>query len=407
MDKLGVGFIGSGFIARFAAQGFTTVRGADIAAIYNPHPEGARKLAAYCNGLGIGTPNIYTDLHKMLADKSVNAVWVMNPNFARLETIKAITEEAAQGRNNLVGVACEKPLGRTADEAEEMVRLVEKTNLLHGYLENQVYSPSVVRGRDAIWRYGARKAGRPYLARAAEEHGGPHMPWFWDPLRSGGGVLLDMACHSIEAARFLLTDSEKPGSLKPVSVQGDIRSLKWTKEPAMSQLKKQYGVDYSKAPAEDYASVNITYDDEGEKALSEAKVSWCYTGPGLRLSMEVLGPEYSVAMNSLQQELSVFLSRNVHSGQSEDFVEKQAAEQGLMPMVPDEAAAYGYAAECRHMVECFAEGEEPSETWRDGLLVTRLMMHAYKSAEEGKTLRFDPASVRGFVPAVAKGTWKP
>jgi predicted dehydrogenase len=407
MDKLGVGFIGSGFIARFAAQGWASVRGADVTAIYNPHPEGARKLAAYCNGLGVGTPNIYTDLHTMLADKEVNAVWIMNPNFARLETVKAITEEARQGRGNLLGVACEKPLGRTADEAEEMVKLVEKTSLLHGYLENQVYSPSVVRGRDAIWRYGARKAGRPYLARAAEEHGGPHMPWFWDPRRSGGGVLLDMACHSIEAARFLLTDPKKPGSLKPVAVQGDIRSLKWTREPAMSQLKKQYGVDYTTMPAEDYASVNITYEDEGEEVLSEAKVSWCYTGPGLRLSIEMLGPEYSITMNSLQQELSVFLSRNVHSGQSEDFVEKQAAEQGLMPIVPDEAAAYGYSAECRHMVECFSEGEAPSETWHDGLLVSRLMMHAYKSAEEGKTLRFSPEAVRGFVPAVAKGTWKP
>ncbi len=407
MDKLGVGFIGSGFIARFMAQGWTSVRGADIAAIYNPHPEGARKLAAYCNGLGIGNPNIYTDLHRMLADKAVNAVWVMNPNYARLDTVKAVTEEAQQGRGNLVGVACEKPLGRTADEAEEMVRLVEKTGLLHGYLENQVFSPSVVRGRDALWRHGARRAGRPYLGRAAEEHGGPHMPWFWDPRRSGGGVLLDMACHSIEASRYLLTDPERPGSLKPVSVQGDIRSLKWTREPAMGQLKAQHGVDYSVAPAEDYASVNITYEDGGEQVLSEAKVSWCYTGPGLRLSMEVFGPEYSVSMNSLQQELSVFLSRNIQSKQGEDFVEKQAAEQGLMPIVPDEAAAYGYAAECRHMVECFAEGERPEETWHDGLLVTRLMMHAYKSAEEGRTLRFSPESVRGFVSAVAKGTWKP
>ena len=192
-----------------------------------------------------------------------------------------------------------------------MVKLVEKTELLHGYLENQVFSPSVVRGRDALWRHGARRAGRPYLGRAAEEHGGPHMPWFWDPRRSGGGVLLDMACHSIEASRYLLTDPERPGSLKPVSVQGDIRSLKWTHEPAMGQLKKQYGVDYSVAPAEDYASVNITYQDGGDQVLSEAKVSWCYTGPGLRLSMEVFGPEYSVAMNSLQQELSVFLSRNI------------------------------------------------------------------------------------------------
>ena len=407
MNKLGVGFIGSGFIAHFAAQGFAAVRGADVTAIYNPNPEGARRLAAYCNGLGIGTPNTYMDLHQMLADRAVNAVWVMNPNFARLDTVKAVTEEAIQGKGNLVGVACEKPLGRTADEAEEMVKLVEKTNLFHGYLENQVYSPSVVRGKDAVWRYGAKKAGRPYLARAAEEHGGPHMPWFWDPRRSGGGVLLDMACHSIEAARFLLTDPNKPGSLKPVSVHGDIRSLKWTREPAMSQLKTKYGVDYSKAPAEDYASVNITYDDEGRDVLSEAKVSWCYTGPGLRLSMEVLGPEYSVAMNSLQQELSVFLSRNIKSGQSEDFVEKQAAEQGLMPIVPDEAAAYGYTAENKHMVESFIEEIEPSETWRDGLLVTQLMMHAYKSAEEGKALRFSPEAVRSFIPKVAKGTWRP
>ncbi len=408
MDRLGVGFIGSGFIARFMAQGWTGVRGADVAAIYNPHEEGAKKLAAHCEGLGLGRPKTYTDLHAMLADRAVNAVWVMNPNYARLDTVKTIAEEARQGRGNLVGVACEKPLGRTADEAEEMVGLIEKTGLLHGYLENQVFSPSVVRGRDAVWRYGARRAGRPYLARAAEEHGGPHMPWFWDPRRSGGGVLLDMACHSIEAARFLLTDPDKPKeSLRPVSVRCSTESLKWGREPALSQLKERFGIDYSKTPAEDYASVDIAYDDGGERALSEARVSWCYSGPGLRLSMEVLGPEYSVAMNSLQQELSVFLSRNVKSGQSEDFVEKQATEQGLMPIVPDEAAAYGYVAECRHMVESFLRGAVPSESWLDGLLVTRLMMLAYKSAEEGRALRFNPETVRGYVPRVARGEWNP
>jgi hypothetical protein len=32
MDKLGVGFIGSGFIAKFMAQGWTSVRGADVTA---------------------------------------------------------------------------------------------------------------------------------------------------------------------------------------------------------------------------------------------------------------------------------------------------------------------------------------------------------------------------------------
>ena len=56
MDKLGVAFIGSGFIARFIAQSWTGVRGADITAVYNPHENGAKKLAAYVESLGLPGP---------------------------------------------------------------------------------------------------------------------------------------------------------------------------------------------------------------------------------------------------------------------------------------------------------------------------------------------------------------
>jgi predicted dehydrogenase len=167
-------------------------------------------------------------------------------------------------------------------------------------------------------------------------------------------------------------------------------------------------VDYREAPAEDYASVNIVYEDQdGQRVLSEAKTSWNYVGPGLRLSLEALGPEYSLSMNSLNQELSVFFSRNVQVPASEEFVEKQTAEQGLIPVVPDEAVAYGYQGENRHMVRCFLNGRMPEENWGDGLLVTGLMMAAYKSAEEGRTIDYNPSRLRGFIPAVARGTWVP
>ncbi len=409
MDRLGVGFIGSGFIARFMAASWTGVRGADIKAIYNHREQSARGLASYTEALGLGRPAVYTELHEMLEDPLVDAVWVMTPNFKRVETIEAVAEEAKQGRNDLVGVACEKPLARTVDEADEMMRLMEGTGLLHGYLENQVFAPSVVKGKEAVWRHGAANTGRPYLARAAEEHGGPHNGWFWDPRLSGGGVLLDMSCHSIEADRYLLTDPEEPKtSLKPLKVQATTASLKWTREPYLSQLRETHGVDYREAPAEDYASVNIAYeDDEGQLLLSEAKTSWNYVGPGLRLSLEALGPEYSLAINSLSQELSVFFSRNVEVPPSEEFVEKQGAEQGLMPVIPDEAVAYGYQHENRHMVECFREGVMPRENWLDGLLVTRLMMAAYKSAEQEKTLGFSPGGFEGYKPQVMRGVWRP
>ncbi len=52
---------------------------------------------------------------------------------------------------------------------------------------------------------------------------------------------------------------------------------------------------------------------------------------------------------------------------SEEFMEKQAAEQGLISVIPDNAIAYGYQHENRHMVECFREGRMPRENWMDGL----------------------------------------
>jgi predicted dehydrogenase len=409
MEKLGIGFIGSGFVAGFHAAGFTGVRDAEINAIYNYREESAKRLSARVKDLKVGDPKTYTDLHEMLADPSVDAVWMLNPNFKRTETVDAIAEESTQGRTDLMGVCCEKPLARTADEAEKMVQLIEKAGLLHGYLENQVYAPTVSRGKEVVWQQAARYTGRPYLARAAEEHGGPHVAWFWNPKLSGGGVLLDMTCHSIEAARYMLTDPEQPKeALKPVSVQSTISSLKWTKEPHVTRLKEEYGVDYRESPAEDYALTLIEYrDEDGARVLTEARTSWSYVGPGLRLTFEVLGPEYSVSINSLQQELNIFLSRGVNIPASEEFVEKQAAEQGLMPVIPNEAIAYGYQDEDRHMVEAFRAGEPPSETWRDGLLVSQLIMTAYLSAEKNTKLDFDPNTVRGYTPKVAKGEWRP
>ena len=111
-----------------------------------------------------------------------------------------------------------------------MVELVERSGLLHGYLENQVFTPGVQRGRALIWARGAALTGRPYLARAAEEHSGPHMPWFWQGELQGGGVLNDMMCHSVEVARFMLTEPGKPrASIRPVSVSAQIASLKWSR----------------------------------------------------------------------------------------------------------------------------------------------------------------------------------
>ncbi|MGH7606945.1 MAG: gfo/Idh/MocA family oxidoreductase, partial [Gemmatimonadales bacterium] len=119
------------------------------------------------------------------------------------------------------------------------------------------------------------------------------------------------------------------------------------------------------------------------------------------------GPEYSMGWNTLDSELKVFFSREVRGTAGEDLVEKQQAEIGQMPVVPNEAAAYGYEAEDRHFARAFLGLEPPALTWDDGFEIVRLLMTGYQSAEERRTLDFPPPGLASFVPAVAQGTWKP
>ncbi|MGH7592424.1 MAG: Gfo/Idh/MocA family protein [Gemmatimonadales bacterium] len=409
--RLGVGFIGSGFNTRFHIQGWPGVRDGDVRGIWSPNARHASQAAKLARELGVGDAKPFPSIAAMVADPEIHAIWLCGPNQARVENVEEICNAVVRGKGELRGIACEKPLARGVAEAKQVLKLVERAGIAHGYLENQLFAPGLVRGRELIWVRGAKSTGRPYLARAAEEHSGPHNAWFWQGDQQGGGVLNDMMCHSVEVVRFLLTE---PGAaratLRPVSVDGRIASLKWTRTAYARQLKTRYGnsVDYARRPSEDFASVTVRYQTpEGFTAVGEATTSWSFVGPGLRLSGELLGPEYSMNWNTLNSELSCFFSRQVRGSAGEDLVEKQNAEMGLMPVVPDEAATYGYVAEDRHFVRAFLGRDVPLLTWHDGVEVMRVLMAAYMSAEQGRTLAFPPRGLDTFIPAVARGTWQP
>ena len=409
--RLGIGFIGGGFISRFHIQSLISVRDVDVLGVMSKTKQSAEETADLANNLGLGPAKAYDTITEMIEDPSINALWVCSPNFARIDTFEEIANAIKSGKGELIGVTCEKPLGRNVAEAKKVLELTQSVDLLDGYLENQVFSPSITRGKEIIWARGAATTGRPFLARAAEEHSGPHMPWFWEGELQGGGVLNDMMCHSVEEARFMLTEPGKPrDSIKPISVSAHTDCLKWQRPKYADILSKNSGgkTDYSKKPSEDFARSLIEYlDEDGEKLIVETTTSWCFVGEGLRLSMELFGPEYSMFVNTLDPDLKVFFSREVAGSAGEDLVEKQNAESGGMPVVSNEAEAYGYTAENRHMVESFLAGKRPDENFDDGLNVTELLMTAYMSAEQGKTISFPPSGLDTYVPSVAKGEWNP
>ncbi len=409
--NLGIGFIGGGFITRFHIRSWVGVRNADILGIHDPDQKRAGEAAALARQLKVGEARTYKTITEMVADPAIDAIWICSPNYTRIAVMEEISEAVIKGKGELIGVTCEKPLGRNVKEARQMLRLVQKAGLLDGYLENQVFAPAVVRGKEIIWARGAKLCGRPYLARAAEEHSGPHMPWFWEGELQGGGVLNDMMCHSVEEARFMLTP---PGAsrdeLTPVKVTAYAHCLKWQLPEYVDHLKRisDGKLDYASRPAEDFARSVVEYKDrQGHILVVETTTSWCYVGAGLRLTMELLGPEYSMQVNTLDSGLKVFFSRQVKGKAGEDLVEKQNAEVGLMPVVSSEEHEYGYTAENRHMVESFLEGRRPMENFSDGVNVTELLMTAYMSIEKDKTLPFPPPGLESFIPAVARGQWNP
>ncbi len=409
--RLGIGIIGSGFNARFHLQAFVGVRDADVVGIWSPHRSHAADAAALARRLNVGHTAVYRSTSEMVADPAIDAIWICGPNHARVANVEAIVRAIEEGRGTLVGVACEKPLARNVADAKRVTSLVKRVGLLHAYLENQVFAPQIAHGHRLIWDRSAARAGRPYLARATEEHSGPHRPWFWQGRLQGGGVLNDMMCHSALLVRYLLTKPGTPlSSLKPTAVTARIASLKWTRPEYAQRLIRTMGraVDYGTHPAEDYASLAIEFEtDERIRVLGEATTSWSFVGAGLRLSAELLGPEYSMSWNTLDSGLKLFVSREVASQPGEDLVEKQNAEAGLMPVVANEASVYGYEAENRHVVRAFLDGRLPMLTFEDGLDVIRILMAAYMSAERDRTLTFPPRGLDTFVPKVARGSWKP
>ena len=403
---LRIGFVGSGFIARFHLKSFQNVRHAQITGVFSPTPDNRRALAEAANAAELGPCRAHDDLDSLICAPDIDALWILAPNDTRLAVMRALSEAVKAGRSRIRADACEKPLGRTLAEANEVLRLAEDAGLAHGYLENQVFSSAVERGKEVIWRRAVPSSGRPYLARAAEEHSGPHEAWFWRGDRQGGGVMSDMMCHSVEVGRFLLTaPGADRGALKVKSVQGSVGHLKWGQSRYAAQLTRDFGpeVQMQSRPVEDFARATIVLEDaDGAELIVEASTSWAYVGPGLRIDLALLGPEYAMEFSSLNAGLKVFLSRAISGGEGEDLVEKQNAEQGQMPIIDDEAGVYGYIGENRHMVDCFRHGRRPIETFEDGVEVVRMVMALYKSAETGRVVQFPDPELETYVPVPAR-----
>ena len=408
MSSLKVGFVGAGFVAAFHARAIEQVRGLEIAAVTSRTQPKAEAFSQMVKNRDLGDGEVFSSIREMA--NHVDAIAIYSPNFTRVEVVEEIVDAVRRGAA-VKGLICEKPLGRNVMEAQRMVELATQAGLNTAYFENQIFMKPIQAQLQQLAPQ-QRTMGPLVLTRSAEEHGGPHEPWFWDPTQQGGGVLCDMGCHSIAVGWYVLTPLGKPATfLQPVSVSADCSLLKWGQSQWRDKLLNMHGVDYAKTPAEDFATGMVTYrnPETGQLVKAQFTDSWMFEKQGLRLFMDGMGPGYAFEVNTLNASLQVFIGDAAAEavGDAETALEKATASRGLLAVQSNEPDLYGYTDENQDMVQAFRDGSDGMLSWQYGLEITKLVMAAYMAAERRQTIDLtDPAvqqELQTYVPLIQQG----
>ncbi len=340
--RIKIGLIGSGFVADLHAYAFKHfVRDAEVVAVASPH--GARKFATER-----GISHAFDNYSDMLALKDLDMVSIAAPNDLHCQMT---VDAAAAGKH----VICEKPLCKTLEEADEMIAACKSKGVLLLYAEELLFAPKYVRAKTLVDE-GA--VGTPFLVKQSEEHSGPHMPWFWDVNRSGGGVLLDMGCHSVEYTRWVLG------------------------KPPVKSVTAYLGtfVHATRTKGEDHSFCIVEY--EGNKVVM-VEDSWA-KGGGVDDRCEIYGDKGHTRADLLRGS-----SLLTYSDEGYGYaVEKAGTTKGYTFTMFEETWNYGFPQEMQHFVNCMLGKETPMETGEDGREVLKILYAAYQSAGEGRKIAF-------------------
>lgn len=341
-DRVGVGLIGSGFIADLHATALSMVPEAEIIGVASPTPGKARRFADER-----GIPHAYQDYQELMARSDVDVVLLGLPNYLHCEATLA----AAKAGKHII---CEKPMATTLAECDRMIAACQDAGVLFMYAEELCFAPKYVRAKTLVDE-GA--LGTVFKVYQAEEHIGPHMPWFWDVEKSGGGVLMDMGCHSIEFGRWIF-------GKKPVK--------------SVTATMGTY-IHGDKTKGEDHAVCIVEY--EGGMAIAEN--SWAKQG-GVDDRAEIYGSGGFTRADLLRGS-SLLTYSEAGYGYA---VEKASSTKGYTFTMFEETWNYGFPQEMAHFMRCVQGKEQPLETGVDGREVLRIIYAAYQSFAEGRRIDF-------------------
>lgn len=283
----------------------------------------------------------YTDMHRMLEDKDVDAVCVVTPTGHHVEPVTAV---AAAGKPMFV----EKPLAGTMEDNRHLAKLIKDAGVTCQIGFNRRFDPPYVEAEQMILD-GA--IGKPVFFNGFSRDPFPPPPWACDPSR-GGGLFIDMQLHDFDTARFLMRDEVVRVYAEETNLVVDSQGINRFADNVTVNLRFKGG-----ALGNCHASMHAEY--------------------GYDMRTEVYGSNGNIMIGGLNRAEVTLCTLD-------KGISKPATYQpeGKMPhfMVRFQEA---YAREIAAFVECVLEGERPKVTEDDAVAAFEISMAAVRSAGDG------------------------
>ncbi|HEX8311400.1 MAG TPA: Gfo/Idh/MocA family oxidoreductase [Chthoniobacteraceae bacterium] len=199
-----LGFLGVGWIGQRRMQAIVEAGTAEIAAIADATTELAQEA-----GKLAPEAQILTSLDELLAS-DCDAMVISTPSALHAEQAIACLSRG-------LPVFCQKPLGRNVGEVRAIIDSARKADRLLGVDLSYRHVEGMQRIRELIQ---SGELGDIFGVELIFHNAfGPQKPWFYDPVLSGGGCVVDLGIHLVDAALWSL-DTTVVGVTSRVLAQG-------------------------------------------------------------------------------------------------------------------------------------------------------------------------------------------
>ena len=250
VDKLKIGYIGTGGISYAQVKHLLDRRkDVQIVAGCDVNAENVKKFAETYN-----VPHTYTDYNEMLKHEELDAVSICTPNFMHKDPAIAALKA---GKHVLV----EKPMAMTADDAKAMVAAEKKSKatLTMGFQVRLSAEAQILKRFANEGQFGDILFAR---VQAMRRRGVPNWGVFGRKELQGGGPLIDIGVHLIEAAHFLM------GEPKPVAASARMFTYMGDKPSDVDTAWSHW--DYKTYTVEDLAVGFVRFDNGAAMAIESS-----------------------------------------------------------------------------------------------------------------------------------------